>query len=129
MRLKFERRYEEGYDLPDPLYQKWLKITHPESVDNGTLADVFSDIPPLSPVQITDDSHSTLLNPSEVETIVQSTISSSATLLPGSSTQSSSKQQPVKETHDTSNQHTTLLDKILVPPKSKPIASTCAIIK
>ena len=67
MRLKFERRYEEGYDLPDSVYQKWLKITYPDSVDNGTLADVFSDIPPLSPVQITDDSHSTLLNPSEVE--------------------------------------------------------------
>ena len=65
MRLKFERRYKEGYDLPDPLYQKWLKITHPESVDNGTLADIFSDIPPLSPVQITDDSHSTLLNPAQ----------------------------------------------------------------
>ena len=24
----FEKRYEEGYDLPDPVYLKWLKITH-----------------------------------------------------------------------------------------------------
>ena len=26
----FEERYEEGYDLPDPLYLKWLKINHPK---------------------------------------------------------------------------------------------------
>jgi len=26
----FEKRYEEGYDLPDPVYLKWLEITHPK---------------------------------------------------------------------------------------------------
>lgn len=69
------------------------------------------------------------MNPSEVESIVQPTISSSTTLFPGSSTQSASKQQPVKEIHDISNQHASLLDKILAPPKSKPTASTRAITK
>lgn len=163
MRSKFEKRYEEGYDLPDPLYQKWLRITHPESVDSGTLTDAFNDtpsesinngtltdvfndippessdngtladildIPPLSPVQIIDGSHSTLLNPSAAETISQSTISSSTTHLSGSSTRASSKQQqPAKKIHDTSNQHATLLDEILAPPKSKTSASTRAITK
>ena len=27
--LLFQRRYEEKYDLPDPVYQQWLKIYHP----------------------------------------------------------------------------------------------------
>ena len=26
----FERRYDEGYDFPDPVYLKWLEITHPK---------------------------------------------------------------------------------------------------
>ena len=25
----FQKRYEEQYDLPDPVYQQWLKINHP----------------------------------------------------------------------------------------------------
>ena len=29
LRRKFERRFDEGYDLPDPLYQKWLEVAHP----------------------------------------------------------------------------------------------------
>ena len=28
----FQRRYEEGYDIPDDEYMKWLKENHPESV-------------------------------------------------------------------------------------------------
>ena len=31
----FEKRYEEGYDLPDPLYLKWLKINHPKHDQTG----------------------------------------------------------------------------------------------
>ena len=27
----FNRRYEENYDIPDPIYLEWLKINHPES--------------------------------------------------------------------------------------------------
>ena len=26
----FCKRYEEGYDLPDPVYRQWLAINHPE---------------------------------------------------------------------------------------------------
>ena len=28
----FKRRLEEGYDLYDPLYTHWLKMSHPESM-------------------------------------------------------------------------------------------------
>ena len=31
----FERRYNEGYDLPDPVYLKWLEITHPKKGQTG----------------------------------------------------------------------------------------------
>ena len=31
----FEKRYEEGYDSPDPLYLKWLKINHPKQDQTG----------------------------------------------------------------------------------------------
>ena len=27
----FRKRYEEGYDLPDPAYRQWLAINHPDS--------------------------------------------------------------------------------------------------
>ncbi|XP_065910921.1 putative uncharacterized protein DDB_G0290989 [Dysidea avara] len=27
---KYARRYEEGFDLPDPQYEAWLKVNHPE---------------------------------------------------------------------------------------------------
>ena len=33
----FERRYREGYDLPDPVYFKWLRINHP-TVENQITA-------------------------------------------------------------------------------------------
>ena len=70
-----------------------------------------------------------VLDSSEAEVIAELTTSDFTSLLPSSSTQSGSKQQPVKEIHGTSTQQATLLDKILVPPKSKPTASTRAITK
>ena len=27
--LLFQKRFEEKYDVPDPVYQQWLKINHP----------------------------------------------------------------------------------------------------
>ena len=57
----FRRRYEEKFDLPDPEYQKWLAINHPEDVklsgsmvthisgsrsvqSSGTSSDVLSEV-------------------------------------------------------------------------------------
>ena len=33
-RIKFARRYEEGYDLNDPRYKAWLAIEYPNELDN-----------------------------------------------------------------------------------------------
>ena len=32
---RFQRRFEEGYDIPDEQYQKWVTMYHPESVSDG----------------------------------------------------------------------------------------------
>ena len=63
--ILFQRRYEEGYDLPDEEYMKWLCEKHPETVaecfvgsngDNETsplsIAGALCDIPVASPVTI-----------------------------------------------------------------------------
>ena len=34
-RFSFSRRYNEWYDLPDPVYLKWLGITHPKEGQTG----------------------------------------------------------------------------------------------
>ena len=31
----FEQRYNEGYDIPDPVYLEWKRENHPESVSSG----------------------------------------------------------------------------------------------
>jgi len=49
LRKKFERRYKEGYDLPDPVYRQWLEVTHPTSISN-----LFPDAQVLIPLQISD---------------------------------------------------------------------------
>ena len=41
----FNRRYEEKYDIPDPIYFQWLKINHPEShPNNSSLSDLFATV-------------------------------------------------------------------------------------
>jgi len=56
LRKKFERRRSEGYDLPDPLYQKWLDTNYPESV---SICEHFPDAHVLSPVPISTTVEST----------------------------------------------------------------------
>jgi len=36
---KYARRYEEGYDLPDAQYEKWLEMSHPEVVNRSPCSD------------------------------------------------------------------------------------------
>ena len=43
---KFTRRLEEGYDLHDPVYVKWLEQYHPDSLSSYTAS--CKDIPPPS---------------------------------------------------------------------------------
>jgi len=57
-RKKIERRYEEGYDLPDPLYEKWLSYEHPDSIGSvfrGSISSLVPDAQILSPIPISDD--------------------------------------------------------------------------
>ena len=57
----FQRRYEEGYDLPDEDYIQWLHETHPDA-DNTSgndfvpLVDCFPDIPITTPVAVVPES-------------------------------------------------------------------------
>ena len=39
----FQRRFEEGYDLPDDEYVKWLHETHSESIMNQTASAIEND--------------------------------------------------------------------------------------
>ena len=59
MASKFERRFEEGYDLPDPMYQKWLAINHPEvnkyNTPHGSLVNFFPDASTPDPAIIVED--------------------------------------------------------------------------
>ena len=57
---RFERRYNEGFDLPDPVYQAWVKVHHPDTSTSPltskglepSLAELFSAVPPQSPVTL-----------------------------------------------------------------------------
>ena len=33
---KYARRYEEGFDLPDPQYDAWLRVHHPDHLRLGS---------------------------------------------------------------------------------------------
>ena len=44
----FCRRYDEGYDIPDMEYERWLKIAYPEA--GASIAGMFQDVAPLNPV-------------------------------------------------------------------------------
>ncbi len=50
----FERRYKEGYDIPDAEYEAWLTMAHPQA-GMTSIADAFQDVPTLNPVSESDD--------------------------------------------------------------------------
>ena len=44
--LLFQKRFKEKYDVPDPVYQQWLKINHPMTatqVHNSQMCEFTSD--------------------------------------------------------------------------------------
>ena len=63
--IKYVRRFEEGYDLPDPRYKAWLSIHHPSAVSfeepNCTSQTGFS---PQTEVVTPSQSMSTMSNQS-----------------------------------------------------------------
>ena len=46
----FQRRFEEGYDLPDAEYLQWLHETHPPDEENTSLLAYFSDVAIATPI-------------------------------------------------------------------------------
>ena len=40
---RFQRRYEEGFNIPDPLYLEWLKINHPSDDQGDTEINAEAD--------------------------------------------------------------------------------------
>ena len=58
--LLYQRRLEEGYDLPDQEYMEWLSANHSETfadkfsgndgIGSVALSDLFGDVPVASPV-------------------------------------------------------------------------------
>ena len=48
----FECRYEEGYDLPDEEYLRWLHDTHLQLDNVSSLVDYFSDLPVAAPLEV-----------------------------------------------------------------------------
>lgn len=130
---KFQRRYEEGYDLPDSIYQKWLTINHPEAnMPCNFLADLFPSASIPSPVEIIED-HSITASPESKELqsnshFIDSNFTSCVQQMSTTAIQlQDDHQQPANKTNTTSKQSTTLLDKYLEPSKSKSHASTRAI--
>lgn len=49
---KFQRRFEEGYDVPDAQYEHWLELYHPET----KLSNEGSGYNPLSQASVSSDS-------------------------------------------------------------------------
>ena len=49
---KFQRRFEEGYDVPDARYEHWLEVYHPEA----KLSNEGSGYNPLSQASVSSDS-------------------------------------------------------------------------
>jgi len=98
LRKKFERRRSEGYDLPDPLYQKWLDTNYPESI-----CEHFPDVHVLNPVPISET--------------VEPTTSPSEQRIP---------MGPAKDTQ-ISNEYSSTLETFMETLKTKQTTSTRAI--
>ena len=43
-KIKFARRYEEGYDLSDPRYEAWLEIEHPREINDAKSTSSYQPV-------------------------------------------------------------------------------------
>ena len=144
---RFRERFEEGYDLIDPEYLRWLEINHPDSIpadrhmlvlapessadvseDNPTLTDVFSFVQPSSPIPTTE-----CATPSNSPSVDSSTLHASSATKPGitnpshGSTTESVKTPPTIE----STPRASTTESLKTPPtlESTPRASTTESVK
>ena len=50
----FQKRFEEGFDVFDAEYSRWVCIKHPE-LTTDSVVDLFQHVAPQNPVQLMDD--------------------------------------------------------------------------
>ena len=128
MASKFERRFEEGYNLPDPIYQKWLALNHPEvnkyNTPHGFLVDFFPDASIPDPAIIVENDSNTA-STSELET-VSSSFDTTASVLDVHQVQSTTI-QPGHQSASKTNNNSTVLHEFLETLKFKSRASTRAV--
>ena len=57
--LLFERHFDEGYDLYDEDYQRWLHAFHPQEISSSSqgksIEEHFPDLDRLSPIPFAND--------------------------------------------------------------------------
>ena len=58
---KFQRRYEEGFNIPDPLYLEWLKINHPSDDQGDSERSAEAELKQLIQERLEDDQEGLLL--------------------------------------------------------------------
>ncbi len=68
----YERRFEEGYDLPDPSYMVWLKITHPEAAVSAPCSETASSVSATRTASISGDFHESVASTKSVASVVES---------------------------------------------------------
>ena len=64
MITKFQLWYEEGYDLNDPLYQKWLDANNLGSSTSSSILANYEDVSALNTVAVVDMETTTPSTPS-----------------------------------------------------------------
>ena len=144
---RFRERFEEGYDLIDPEYLRWLEINHPDSIpadrhmlvlapessadvseDNPTLTDVFSFVQPSLPIPTTECA--TLSNSPSVDS---STLHASSATKPGVTNPSHVSTTELVKTPPTleSTPRASTTESLKTPPtlESTPRASTTESLK
>ena len=94
--LRYARRYEEGYDLPDERYDGWLRVNHPDvlktrpvfpMVQSSSSGDHDSlSSPSISNLSVSQDSPSVSRASTSLTVTLPSLGSSKRTLFPSTST-------------------------------------------
>jgi len=105
MIAKFMQRYEKGYDLYDPIYQKGLETNNLVSTIPNSGVENFADVPVLNPLPVTDEENT-------ISSVASAEVSAAlaSTSLPSN--------LPVTENIVISN-HSNILQKFISPFGSK----------
>lgn len=72
--LRYVTRFEEGYDVPDPKYEAWLTLNHPEVVSSNPSASVHQTTPSSLSVSFTCSSSSQQHMPSTPQASTSSNV-------------------------------------------------------